>query len=95
MANRFGLNKKGRKQVKKFAKAGGMQKRVQASKSFSTTTGKMNPVVIKRWGKKVKDISKKRYDRLVSKGKTDTRPPLKTRASSNTFTIQNPLTKKQ
>ena len=93
MANRFGLNKKGRKKVKKFTKAMG-GKRVEAGKSFSLNTGEWSPTVTKRWGKKSKKITQKRYDRLVSKGKTDTRPPLKLRASSNTFTIQNPTKKK-
>jgi hypothetical protein len=94
MANRFGLNKKGRKQVKKLTKAMG-GKRVEALTGFNLMTGKVSHSVSKRYGKKLKKITKKRYDRLVSKGKTDTRPPLKLRASSNTFTIQNPLTKKK
>ena len=94
MANRFGLNKKGRKKVKKLTKAMG-GKRVEAERGFNLMTGEVSHSVSKRWGKKSKKITKKRYDRLVSKGKVSTRPPLKTRASSNTFTIQNPLTKKK
>ena len=41
MANRFGLNKKGRKQVKKLTKAMG-GKRVEALTGFNLMTGKVS-----------------------------------------------------